>query len=123
MSLDVHLEGPRTKRKCTSCWGAGEIEECDDYFSANITHNLNKMAGEAGIYEAMWRPEEIGVTKAAQLVPLLKEGLARLESDPAHFKKFNPENGWGSYEGLVNFVRKYLEACEGSPDAVVRASR
>ena len=30
-------------------------------FDANITHNLGKMAGEAGIYEALWHPERTRV--------------------------------------------------------------
>ena len=43
-------------------------EESDYVYSANITHNLTKMADEAGIYECLWRPEEIGITKAGQLI-------------------------------------------------------
>jgi hypothetical protein len=92
-------------------------------FERNITHNLGKMAREAGIYEALWRPEEINVTTAEQLVPLLTAGLETLQGNPIHFRKFNPENGWGNYEGLVKFVEKYLEACIVHPDAEVRACR
>ena len=88
-------------------------------YDANITHNLNKMASEAGIYKELWRPEEVGITKAGQLIKPLQEGLALLKSDPERFKHLNPENGWGSYEGLVEFVEKYLEACVESPDAEV----
>ena len=32
-------------------------------FSANITHNLGKMADEAGIYKALWRPDEVEITQ------------------------------------------------------------
>jgi hypothetical protein len=92
-------------------------------FDYNITHNLNTMAMEAGIYQYLWRPDEIGITKAGQLIPLLTVGLGVLERDPAHFKKFNPENGWGTYENLVEFVRSYLEACKENPDAEIYISR
>lgn len=95
----------------------------DGVYSANITHNLNTMAGEAGIYKHLWRPDEIGITKAAELIEPLRAGLALLKSDPARFKKFNPENGWGNYEGLVAFVEKYLAACEEYPAADVSVSR
>jgi hypothetical protein len=98
-------------------------EESEEVYSANITHNLNKMAGEAGIYEALWRPEEIGVTKAEQLIPLLRDGLALLKGDPARFKAFNPSNGWGNYDGLARFVADYLVACEEYPAAAVSVSR
>lgn len=101
------------------------VSQDDDteVYSANITHNLNKMASEAGIYEALWRPEEVGYKTAGQLIEPLRVGLALLESDAARFEQFNPENGWGSYAGLVRFVRDYLEACERYPTAEVSAWR
>lgn len=92
-------------------------------FDYNITHNLGEMAEEAGIYKYLWRPDEIGITKAYALINPLTVGLALLENDPARFKKFNPENGWGTYEGLVEFVRSYLKACEENPDADIYVSR
>lgn len=98
-------------------------EDNDEVYSANITHNLNRMASEAGIYAALWRPDEIDITKAGQLIEPLKAGLDRLVLDPDKFKEFNPSNGWGDYEGLVTFVRRYLMACEKYPDADVYASR
>jgi hypothetical protein len=125
MSLDVYLQGQPKKVEChcSCCDNKHEREEREEYYSRNITHNLNTMAGEAGIYEVMWRPDEIGITKAAQLIEPLKDGLAKLESDPERFKKLNPSNGWGSYDGLVSFVRDYLRACEETPDAEVYVSR
>jgi hypothetical protein len=107
MSLDVYLEF---------------IQPTEIYWR-NITHNLGKMAGEAGIYEALWRPEEIGITQASQLIEPLEAGLELLKSDPERFKAFNPKNGWGNYGGLVEFVSEYLEACKSDPDALVRVSR
>ena len=92
-------------------------------FDWNITHNLGAMAREAGIYEALWRPEEVGINYAHQLmVPLAAARLA-LITEPEHFRKFAPENGWGTYEGLLEFVEKYMEACIENPDAEVRAYR
>lgn len=107
MSLDVSLE----KVMPTSV------------YSANITHNLTAMAAEAGLYEALWRPEILLAMTAAELITHLAKGLARLESDPEHFRKLEPANGWGSYEGLVEFVRRYLAACKEHPDATVRVCR
>jgi hypothetical protein len=97
--------------------------ETDDLFSANITHNLNWMADSAGIYQCLWRPDEIGITQASQLIAPLAVGLALLVSCPDRFKAFNPENGWGNYDNLVRFVRNYLDACKAYPDATVRVSR
>jgi hypothetical protein len=102
-----------------------EGDTTDEVFSANITHNLGKMADEAGLYLPLWRPEEMDppAKLARDLVEPLRAGLAVLEGDPDHFRTFNPENGWGDYEGLVRFTRKYLTACEEWPDAEVYASR
>ena len=92
-------------------------------FEYNITHNLNKMASEAGIYQYLWRPDETGVVVAHELIEPLMAGLKLLKAEPEHFKQFEPPNGWGSYEGLVVFVEKYLEACIAFPDATIDISR
>ena len=89
----------------------------------NITHNLTDMAKAAGIYHVLWRPEECGIQQASQLINPLKEGLAKLEDDPARFAVHNPSNGWGSYGAFVDFVRQVLQACEDRPSLKVRAWR
>lgn len=94
-----------------------------EVFWKNITHNLGRMARECGLYEALWRPEEIGATHAADLIPPLQAGLARLVDDRERLEAFNPENGWGDYSGLLEFTRAYLTACERFPNAEVRVSR
>jgi hypothetical protein len=94
-----------------------------EVFGWNITHNLSKMASEAGIYKHLWRPEELGVKKAEQLIEPLTSGLFLLLNEPDRFKAFNPENGWGNYEGLVEFVRMYLNACKEYPEAEVHICR
>ena len=94
-----------------------------EVFEANITHNLGRMPQEAGIYEACWRPEEIGAKQAVDIIPLLEKGLADLEARPEYFKQFNATNGWGEYEDFVPWVRKYLDACKAWPDAEIEVSR
>lgn len=95
----------------------------EQVYNASITHNVTRIADAAGIYQALWHPEEIGVTKAGQLIPLLAIGLANLRADPARFKALNPENGWGSYAGFVPWVARYLCACQDDPEAEVSVSR
>jgi len=116
MSLDVYL-------MTNAPYDALEGVEPTRVYWRNITHNLNTMAQEAGIYEALWRPDEAGYTTAAQLITPLETGLVLLKSNPVRFRLFNPENGWGSYEGLVDFVEQYLAACRENPDATVEVSR
>jgi len=92
-------------------------------YDANITHNLNTMAEEAGIYKHLWRPEELGISLAGGLIEPLKKGLELLKSDQVRFEKFNAENGWGLYEHFVPFVENYLNACIENPDAEISVSR
>ena len=114
MSLDVYLEGAW----CDRCGRGGEC-----LYSANITHNLNKMAGAASIYEALWRPDEHGLLVAKQLIAPLRRGLDWLKANRVEAEKHNAANGWGLYEHFVPFVERYLKACENYPNALVRVSR
>jgi len=94
-----------------------------EVFTRNITHNLAEMAEAVGIYKHLWRPDEIGIIKARELIEPLQKGLERLRTFPETFKQYNPENGWGSYEGLIRFTEEYLAACEENPDATVEVDR
>ena len=94
-----------------------------EIYDNNITHNLGDMAEAAGIYSHLWRPEEIGITRAEQLIQPLTNGLKWLKDCPEHFKQYDSPNGWGTYKHFVPFVENYLKACEENPDALVEASR
>lgn len=106
MSLDVYL-----------------IQNEESVYNSNITHNLNKMADEAGIYKHLWRPEELNIKKASELIHPLKEGLDKMKSNPTHYKSFDSSNGWGIYEHFIPFIEKYLNACIEYPNANVETSR
>jgi hypothetical protein len=107
MSLDVMLT---------------EMQPCE-VFSANITHNLNEMAEAAGIYQALWYPEEIGAKYARDIITALECGLAMMKARPISFKQFDDPNGWGMYDHFVPFVERYLAACKQYPDAKIEVSR
>jgi hypothetical protein len=100
-------------------------------YSGNITHNLGKMAGAVivdeekslTLYNILWRPDECGFVRASEIADYLDLGWNILLSDPEKYKTYNPENGWGSYDGLVNFVYRYRNACWDNPDADIRVSR
>jgi hypothetical protein len=92
-------------------------------FEHKITHNLRKLAEAAGIYRHLWRPEEIDISHARQLVESLSEGLQRLKADPETYRRHSPPNGWRDYDGLVAFVEAYLAACREHPEAKVRVWR
>ena len=106
MSLDVYL--------------TNEVEVYD----ANITHNLGEMARAAGIYYQLWRPEDVNVRTAGELIEPLRQGLFLLKTQSDVFKNYNARNkGWGEYKDLVVFVEDYLQACIENPEAAICVSR
>lgn len=99
-------------------------EETNEVFHYNITHNLGEMAGAGqDLYKALWRPEELGFTKAKELIPVLSLNLQLLYDLPERFKALSPSNGWGTYEGLLSCVSAYLNACIEYPESTIEISR
>lgn len=101
------------------------VEDDNHYevYTRNITHNLGSMASKAGIYRAMWRPEEIGAVKAKDIIKLLEDGYKWLRHNRKLAEELNPENGWGDYTGLLDFVNEYVQACIDNPNALIEISR
>lgn len=97
--------------------------ETNEVYSGNITHNLTTMADKAGLYYPLWLPEEKQLYVAKDLILPLTRGLKKLRDNPAGFKKYNPDNGWGNYYGLVRLVEDYLTACKEYPTAEIGVSR
>lgn len=140
MSLDIYLE-----REVYLSYDKGVTYEKkqEELFWVNITHNLNKMADKAGIYEALWRPyylhpdcpkefkgydeeysfEESHPMFAKDIIPVLEKGYEDMKSRPDYFKQFDSENGWGSYINFIPQIEKYLIACRLYPEAKITCSR
>lgn len=108
MSLDLYL----TCRHCGS-----------SLIDWNVTHNLTKMAREAGIYRQLWRPDECGVRVASDLIEPVEKALAAMRAEPQRFMALNPVNGWGTYDGFLTVLDDLLEVCKKNPTAEVSVSR
>lgn len=106
-----------------------EVTEPTTIYDKNITHNLSTMATACVVsetltlYDVLWCPHECELYEACELIPLLEAGFKELQSDPQFFKRYNPQNGWGSYEGLLDYVYNYLVACKLNPHAMVQVSK
>lgn len=121
MSLDITLKAKDShKERCDHCDQRYDVYE--SHYEASITHNLGKMASEAGIYEHLWHPEGLNITRAGDLIEPITKGLQDMKDSPDHYKQFNPKNGWGDYAGFVNWIERYLNALKEYPDAVVETS-
>ena len=119
MSLDVYLEDAVTH--CKHCGAELKEPDYEDVFEANITHNLTDMAREVGAYYPVWRPDEVGIERASQLIEPLTYSIGIMRENPDKAKAHNPANGWGDYDGFLGFLLDYRTACVKHPDAKVRA--
>lgn len=102
--------------------------EDNEYFHMNLTHNLTEMANECKVdpysscitvngerptlYNLLWHPSEtMGIEEPTiEYVEGLMSCYKRLLKDADYFKKFNPKNGWGTYEQLLGRTRQYINA-------------
>lgn len=117
MSPDVYI---KNKKK-----------EEDREWVANITHNMNKMAqrifvseNKETLYDYVWRPEELGrEIDTDEMKNVLTKGICIMISKRKSLLKYEPKNGWGSYDSFLKFLIKYKEACEDHPDYIIEASR
>ena len=54
---------------------------------------------------------------------VLTKGICIMISKRKSLLRYEPENGWGSYDSFLKFLIEYKEACEDNPGCVIEASR
>lgn len=89
-----------------------EVEyESDIVWHENITHNLGNMASHVPVYNStlyyyLWHPSDIGIKYVNQYYKnAIKTGYEYIKDNREYLEKFNPPNGWGTYENLLRFVK------------------
>lgn len=98
------------------------------YFHVNLTHNLTEMAhkceidgncfnkesksNKVSLYDLLWHPgDNLGiVTPSLDYLQDIMTCYTIILSNPNKFKKYNPSNGWGTYEQLVEATKNYMNA-------------
>ena len=83
----------------------------------HITHNLVPIAKAVGVYEALWRPESAGYTKAKDVLPIMKEALRQLRERAKELKALEPPKGYGSMEDLRQDLQALIVVAEEYPEA------
>jgi len=94
--------------------------EITDVYSGNMTHNVTPMWKLAGIYDDLYNSDG---KKAKDVVKNLKKGLRIMKFGKRRFSKLNPENGWGSYESAVKYLKEIIDACELYPESDISISK
>lgn len=89
------------------------IEDVGNYTS-NVRTILISALGEGGIHKLHGKLGYYVAQEMSQAISFM--------TDPERisvFKSLEPENGWGSYEGTVQFLREIMAACQRNPLGVV----
>lgn len=51
--------------------------------------------------------------------PIIEQALNDMIERKEELRKLEPSNGWGSYEGALDYLRKIRNACEANPSGVL----
>lgn len=97
--------------------GNDELTETSLGETLNATGNLIPMWSKAGCYDALYKSDGKEVW---EILPALEIALKDLIAKPEEYKLLNPKNGWGDYEGAVEFLDNLLYTFRRYPKAIVR---
>ena len=103
--------------------------EYDCIHVGNITHNMNKMAEHVpvsdalNLYNVLWRPEESNLNTTDDIFDYVTTGVKYMIEHKDELLQYNPDNGWGDYDALLNFARCVGNACLLNPECEIEANR
>ncbi len=87
------------------------LEEVEVVEVGNYTYNVSPM-----YYDSMGMGlNSFNDMKCTDAIPILKKGIESLQSNPAKYKEMNPNNGWGNYEGALEYIRNLHDKCVRNP--------
>lgn len=88
----------------------------------NLTYNLSPMLAEVSGGQGLstWLERRRG-QRAYKLLDDAQGILSGLQDSPVELAHLNPENGWGSYELLLEVWSDFVQCIEAHPDAVLDA--
>ena len=119
MSLDIYILKKPKRALCKEC---EDFKENIENF--NITHNLTDMAKVVDLYQPLWRAEELGIETCSDMLKYLTpEKLDEIIAKEEELSKFNPSNGWGSYDVFLFFFLELRTGCLEYPDNKLYFSR
>ncbi|WP_407563347.1 hypothetical protein [Streptomyces sp. 184] len=52
----------------------------------------------------------------------LQQAVHDMETHPEAYRAMNPPNGWGDYEGALDYLRRLGDACRAHPKTTIHIS-
>jgi hypothetical protein len=76
------------------------------------------------IYVILWkRLRDLHGVLCADAVPQLATAVEHMRTHPQEYEQFAPRNGWGNYEGALEFLTRIYEGCKRHPKCTIKISR
>jgi len=128
LDLDYELNTGKEVRQATMRVWEGNL-------TYNLSNMLNVAFGLVDELEGYSVAEQVLFKKGVSYVELwegktggdciegLQYAIDRMEASPDKYKRYNPSNGWGTYEGALKALKEFLVACEEYPRAKVEMWR
>lgn len=133
MSLDFYVNVPEqtyyTRENGSTVSKPAPDCNYEELHVGNITHNLNQMAMHVPVsdtltlYNVLWRPDESDLKTTDDILEYVTIGVKYLIDHKEELLQYNPDNGWGSYEGLLDFTKRVGSACLFHPHCEIEVSR
>jgi len=79
----------------------------------NYTYNVSGMWCDC--YQASGIREHYGLT-GKEAVPVLRKLREHMEDNMDRLLEFEPSNGWGGFDGALDFVNRLIAASIANPD-------
>lgn len=84
----------------------------------NYTSNVAPMWTKALGY----RLADLHTKTADDALDDLRRAVQHMQDHPDVYRALEPSNGWGSYDGALDYLRRLLDACTTHPEAMIRIS-
>lgn len=84
----------------------------DINYTFNVAPMFQLALGKGGI-------KQLNELSREKCIKLLKIGIKDMKEKPEIYKKLNPKNGWGNYEGALTTLIKILDTLEENHNAQV----
>lgn len=105
-------------------WGVDIDITHDDGYVTTIevvdghTYNLTPMWRKAGVVEGS--TSDLGGLTTAEVAPCLLSALVDVWSNEADYRKLDPPNGWGDFDGFLEILTRLTRLCHAHPKGVLR---
>lgn len=90
------------------------IVDCGNY-TYNVAPMFARALGGKGL-------NDIDGEEAWKVIPKLEHAIEHMGTHAADYRELNPPNGWGNYDGALEYLRGVLKACKENPKCTIRIS-